>query len=332
MILVLLSSRERINLLSACQQTYQFSGDSTDSQPNSTLSTGAMGFNGTGNLDEPVGLLNQDYFNASSHMNASVGNELINSNLSRNFCSQQTNIMHNMAAYILSSTSTSTTSTATTTTTSADNISNRGYIYNTGGGGGNMDTNWSYEIDPSMRAGQLSHTDQLYEASHQGLTIDNNNSNSNALQVTSDLIDPYTLVQQLPQSLSTSSPVHQHQHHHHHHLHAHHPHLAHVPLPPPPSLQHHQHHNPHNHHMHQIHLQQNMNTSSPISGAADDNRSSAFTTTALISDDSLNTKSLIFNSCILPQIAQTTTTTPTTTGTSTTSTTRAGTTGTTTNF
>ncbi|CAH8834418.1 unnamed protein product [Trichobilharzia szidati] len=327
--------RERINLLNACQQTYQFSGDSTDSQPNSTLSTGAMGFNGTGNLDEPVGLLNQEYFNASSHMNASVGNELINSNLSRNFCSQQTNIMHNMAAYILSSTSTSTTSTATTTTTSADNINNRGYVYNTGGN--NMDTNWSYEIDPSMRTGQLSHTDQLYELSHQGLTIDNN-GNNNALQVPSDLIDPYTLVQQLPQSLSTSSPVNQHQqqhHPHHHHLHAHHPHLAQVP---PPALQHHQHHNPHhNHHQHthQIHLQQSMNTSSPISGT-DDNRSSAFTTTALISDDSLNTKSLIFNSCILPQITQTPTPTTiptptTTTGTSTTSasTTRTGATGTT---
>ncbi|CAH8481837.1 unnamed protein product [Heterobilharzia americana] len=293
--------RERVNLLNTCQQTYHFSGDSTDSQPNSTLSTGAMGFNGTGNVDEPVGLLNQEYFN-SSNMNASINNELLNSNLSRNFSNHQTNIMQNMAAYILSSSSTTANSTTTTTAPSTNNTNHRGFIYN---GANHIDTNWSYEIDPSMRSGQLSHTDQIYEPPHQGLTISNNNNN-NSLQLTSDMIDPYTLVQQLPQSLSSSSPVHQH-----HHLHSQHSHPSHAPS----SNQHH-HHQQH-HHPHQIHMHQNMNNSSPMSGT-DDNHSSAFTTTALISDNSLHTKPLTFNPCILPQITLTTATTTTTTTTTTT--------------
>ncbi|VDO80992.1 unnamed protein product [Schistosoma curassoni] len=283
-----LNLRERINLLNMYQQTYHFSGDSTDSQPNSTLSTGAMGFNGTGNLDEPVNILNQDYFN-SSNMNGSVGSELMNSNLPRNLSNHQTNIMQNMAAYILSSTSTNTTTSTTTTATSINNIGNRGFIYNTPNA---VDTNWSYETDSDLRTGQTSHTDQLYESTHHGLIIGNNN-NSSTLHVVSELIDPYALVQHLPQSLSSSSPVHQH-----HHIHSHHIHSAHVQ----------------SQHNHQIHLHQGMNNSTSISDT-NDNHSSAFTTTALISDNTMNNKSLTLNTCLLPQITPTTTTTVTDTGT-----------------
>ncbi|XP_018646355.1 cellular tumor antigen P53, putative [Schistosoma mansoni] len=282
------SKRERINLLNMYQQTYHFSGDSTDSQPNSTLSTGAMGFNGTGNLDEPVNILNQDYFN-SSNMNGSVGSDLMNSNLPRNLSNHQTNIMQNMAAYILSSTSTNTTTSTTTTATSINNIGNRGFIYNTPNA---VDTNWSYETDSDLRSGQTSHTDQLYESNHQGLIIGNNNNNS-TLHVVSELIDPYALVQHLPQSLSSSSPVHQH-----HHIHSHHLHSAHVQ----------------SQHNHQIHLHQGMNNSTSISDT-NDNHSSAFTTTALISDNTMNNKSLTLNTCLLPQITPTTTATVTDTGT-----------------
>ncbi|CAH8463832.1 Tumor protein 63 [Schistosoma haematobium] len=280
--------RERINLLNMYQQTYHFSGDSTDSQPNSTLSTGAMGFNGTGNLDEPVNILNQDYFN-SSNMNGSVGSELMNSNLPRNLSNHQTNIMQNMAAYILSSTSTNTTTSTTTTATSINNIGNRGFIYNTPNA---VDTNWSYETDSDLRTGQTSHTDQLYESTHHGLIIGNNN-NSSTLHVVSELIDPYGLVQHLPQSLSSSSPVHQH-----HHIHSHHIHSAHVQ----------------SQHNHQIHLHQGMNNSTSISDT-NDNHSSAFTTTALISENTMNNKSLTLNTCLLPQITPTTTTTVADTGT-----------------
>ncbi|KAH8852301.1 Cellular tumor antigen p53 [Schistosoma japonicum] len=282
--------RERINLLTMCHQTYHFSGDSTDSQPNSTLSTGAIGFNGTGNLDEPVNILNQDYFN-SSNMNTSVGNELMNSNLTHNLSNHQTNIMQNMAAYILSSTSTTTVTSTTTTATSTNSVNNRGFTYNTTN---TIDSNWSYETDPDLRSGQASHTEQLYESTHQGLIIGNNNNNSNnTVHVVSDLVDPYALVQHLPHSLSSSSPVHQH-----HHIHSHHQHSTHV----------------HSQHNHQIHITQGMDNSNSLSNT-NDNHLSAFTTTALISDNTMNTKSLTPQTCVLPQITPTTSTTVTETGT-----------------